>query len=189
MGLICDYPCRLDLWAEVVKAKNCQRQEEVLDEVLCIPDEDVGGKISSIDDVRVQLVSAEETFLNNLKVKVTIDFNVILIVVVGEAPGTFELVTLEGFTFSKSINLDEFEPPLSPQEFKEEVERSQIVLKNWSFDVDILGNCEDPASPCFLPTPVEGTCISLKVFVDIIDKLTKFHDIVVYAELDPETDC
>lgn len=188
MGLVCDYPCRLDLWAEVVKAKNIQRQEKVLDEIICIPEEDVGGKIGSIDDVRVQLVSAEETFLNNCKVKVSLDFNVILIVVVGEPPGIFELVTLEGFSFSKNISLDEFEPPLSPQEFKEEVERSQVVLKNWTFDVDILGNCEEPGSPCFLPTPVAGTCISLKVYVDIIDKLTKFHDIIVFAELDPEVD-
>ena len=42
--------------------------------------------------------------------------------------------------------------------------------------------------PLFHGYPVPGTCISLKVFVDIIDKLTKFHDIVAFAELDPD-DC
>ncbi|MGE5404353.1 MAG: hypothetical protein ACM3PP_05395 [Candidatus Saccharibacteria bacterium] len=189
MGLICDYPCRLDLFAEVVKAKNIQRQEKVLDEVLCIPEEDVGGKITLIDDIKVQLISAEESFVGNHRVKVSLAFNVVLIVVVGDTPGTFEIVTLEGFTFSKSIPLEDFEPPLSPQEFKDEVETSKVILKNFSFEAEILGPCEDPGSPCFLPTSVPGTCISLRVFVDIIDKLTKFHDIVVYAELDPETDC
>ncbi|MGI6512782.1 MAG: hypothetical protein GX052_03935 [Syntrophomonadaceae bacterium] len=188
MGLICEYPCRLDLFAEVVKAKNTQRQEKVLDEIICIPAEDVGGRITQIDDIKVQLISAEETFVGNHRVKVSLAFNLILIVVVGEDPGVFEIVTLEGFNFSKSITLDEFNPPLSPQEFKEEVERSQIILKNWSFEGEILGNCEDPNSPCFTVTPVPGTCILLKVFVDIIDKLTKFHDVVAFAELDPD-DC
>jgi hypothetical protein len=68
------------------------------------------------------------------------------------------------------------------------VEKSQILLKNWSFEAEIVGNCEDPSSPCFVSTPVIGTCICIRVFVDIIDKLTKFHDIVAFAELDPE-DC
>lgn len=186
MGLICEYPCRLDLFAKVVKSKNIQCQEIVLDEVICIPEEDVGGKITNIDDVKVQLLSAEEVFVGNSKVRITLAFNVVLIVVVGDAPGTFELVTLEGFTFTKNIPLDEFNPPLTPQEFKAEVEQSEIILRNWSFDVDILGACEDVGSPCVLPTPIAGTCISLKVFVDIIDKLTKFHDIVVFGELDPD---
>lgn len=188
MGLICEYPCRLDLFAEVVKAKNCQRQEKVLDEIICIPKEDVGGRITEIDDIKVQLISAEETFVGNHRVKVTLAFNVVLIVVVGDDPGCFEIVTLEGFVFNKNIPLDQFIPPIGPQEFKEEVERSQIILKNWSFEGEILGNCEDPSSPCFVTTPIEGTCILLRVFVDIIDKLTKFHDIVVFAELDPD-DC
>lgn len=188
MGLICDYPCRLDLFAEVVKAKSIQRQEQILNEVICIPEEEVGGKISLIDDIKVQLVSAEETFVGNHRVKVTLSFNVVLIVVVGENPGNFEIVTLEGFNFSKSIPLDEFDPPLTPQEFKDEVENSKVILKNFSFEGEILGSCEDPGSPCYLTTPVAGTCISLKVYVDIIDKLTKFHDIVVFGELDPEVD-
>lgn len=188
MGLVCDYPCRLDLWAEVVKAKHIQRQVEVLNELVCIPEKDVEGKVSSIDDVKVQVVCVDETFLNSCKVKVTIDFNVILIVVVGENPGVFKVVTLKGYSFSKTISLDEFDPPLSPQDFKEEVERSQIVLKNWNFDVDILGNCEEPGNPCYRKCPIPGTCVAIRVYVDIIDKLTKFHDIVVYGELDPEVD-
>ncbi|MGE5370365.1 MAG: hypothetical protein ACM3QZ_00115 [Solirubrobacterales bacterium] len=186
MGLICEYPCRLDLFAKVVKSKNIQCQENVLDEVVCVPEEDVGGKITNIEDVKVQLLSAEESFVGNAKVKVTLSFNVVLIVLVGDNPGSFELVTLEGFTFTKNIPLEEYDPPLTPQEFRSEVEQSEIILRNWSFDVDILGNCEDPGSPCLTASPIPGTCLALKVYVDIIDKLTKFHDIVVFGELDPD---
>lgn len=186
MGLICDYPCRLDLWAKVIKAKFISRQEEVFNEILCITEQDVGGKIATIDDIKVQLVSAEESFVGNSHVKIALVFNVILIVILES--GAYELVNLEGLTYNKSIPIDEFDPPLSPQEFREEVDQSEIILKNWSFDYEILGYCEDPGSPCVLPTPVAGTCISLKVYVDIIDKLGKFHDVIVFGELDPEVD-
>jgi hypothetical protein len=38
------------------------------------------------------------------------------------------------------------------------------------------------------PDPVMGTCIYLVVYVDIIDKLGKMHDIIVYGELDPDVE-
>lgn len=189
MGLICDYPCKLDLWAKVIKSKSISRQQEVLDEYVCIPDADVGGKITLIDDIKVQGVMFEESFIGYTKVKVTITFNLILIVVVGEGDSaTYELVTLQGFSYTKEIPLDEFDPPLTPQEFKTEIDQSETVLKNWYFDYDIIGPCEETESPCFVAAGPNGTCLLLKAFVDIIVKLGKWHDVVVYGEYDPEVD-
>ena len=82
-----------------------------------------------------------------------------------------------------------------------EVDQSELILCNWDFDYDIKGTCEDEHSPCHhhrvfdgdlsvekVPS-VRGTCIEVKVLVDIIDKLGKMHDIIVFGELDPETEC
>ena len=75
--------------------------------------------------------------------------------------------------YSQVIELDEFDPPLSVEEFRDEVDQSEICLRNWSFDYEILGNSEDPSNPANLPQPLNGTAIALRVFVDIIDKLGK----------------
>ena len=85
MGLICEYP------AGLIFCRGCQGQKysapgKVLDEIICIPAEDVGGRITQIDDIKVQLISAEETFVGNHRVKISLAFNVVLIVVVGEDP-------------------------------------------------------------------------------------------------------
>ena len=68
------------------------------------------------------------------------------------------------------------------------MEQSEIILKNWSFDFEIRGNCEDPSNPCNLTTPIRGTCIALRVGVDIIDKLGQMHEVLVLGDLDPEVD-
>lgn len=46
--LKCEFPegCMLDLWAKVIKAKYIEKQVKVLDTVFCVPDEQVGGKVS-----------------------------------------------------------------------------------------------------------------------------------------------
>ncbi len=181
--LKCEFPegCMLDLWANVIKAKYVEKQVKVLDTMFCVPDEQVGGKISTVDDIKVKVIQAyEELGLN--KVKIFIEFEVILLVIVNNE---YQLITVTD-KYDQAIELDEFDPPLTVDEFRDEIEKSEVILRNWTFDFDVKGNCEDPHNPCHLTTPVCGTCIGLRVYVDITDKLGKMHDVIVYGELEPE---
>lgn len=181
--LKCEYPegCMVDLWVKVIKAKYVEKQVKVLDTMFCVPDEQVGGKVTCIDDIKVKVIQAYEDLSFN-KVRVFIEFEVILMVIVNEE---YQLITVTD-KYDQVIELDEYDPPLSIEEFREEIEQSEIVLRNWTFDFDIKGNCEDANNPCRLTTPINGTCIGLRVYVDIIDKLGKMHDVIVYGELEPE---
>lgn len=183
VGLKCEFPegCMLDLWAKVIKAKYIAKQVKVLDTVFCVPDEQVGGKVSCVEDIKVKVIQAFEDLCFN-KVKIFIDYEVILFVIVD---GEFQIITVTD-RYEQSIELDEFDPPLTVEEFRDEIEQSEIILKNWAFDFEIRGNCEDPSNPCNLTSPVIGTCIGLRVFVDITDKLGKMHDVLVYGEIEPE---
>lgn len=211
--LKCEYPegCRLDLWAKVIKAKNIQKQEKVLQEFFCIPDGPictpgdqsegcgVGGKVIQVDDIKVNVLEAREV-LNFNKVKIFIDYEIILFIMVQPLDPMLEpfpfIWVIKNLHFEKTIELDQFDPPLTIEEFRNEIDQSEIILCNWSFDYEFKGFCEDPLSPCFpllnnsnCPFPPTGTCIEMVVYVDIIDKLGKMHDIIVYGELDPEIDC
>ena len=183
--LKCEFPegCKLDLWAKVIKAKFIDKQVKVLDTVFCVPDEQVNGKVSCVEDIKVKVLKVFEDLCFN-RVKIFVDYEVILFVVV---EGEYQIITVTD-RYEQSIELEEFDPPLTHEEFRDEIEQSEIILKNWTFDYEIKGNCEDPSNPCHLTTPIKGTCIGLRVFVDIIDKLGKMHDIIVYGELDPEVD-
>ncbi len=195
--LKCEFPegCRLDLWAKVIKAKYIEKGVKVLDRRVCIPVSEIGGYISLVDDFKIKVNSATE-ILNFNKVKITIDFDLILILVV-EPNSDYEVFTIPNNIYEETIDLCNFDPPLTPEEFRNEISSSEVVLCNWDFDYEIKGHCEDDHSPCrrFRDEPevrcpiVPGTCIELEVFVDIIDKLGKMHDIIVYGELDPEVDC
>ncbi|MDH7578312.1 MAG: hypothetical protein QHH75_10965 [Bacillota bacterium] len=68
--LRCEYPCRLDLWAKVIKAKNIQRDEQIVYDLvngqktpkqLCIaPPEECGGPVTPIvcvEDIKVRNLS------------------------------------------------------------------------------------------------------------------------------------
>ena len=59
--LKCEFPegCMLDLY-KVIKAKYVERQVKVLDTMFCVPDEQVGGKISTVDDIKVKVIQAYE---------------------------------------------------------------------------------------------------------------------------------
>ncbi len=184
-GLKCEFPdgCMLDLFAKVIKAKFIQRQVKVLDTLFCVPDEQVGGKVSFVEDIKVKVLQAGEDLAFN-RVKIFIDFEVILFVVVDNE---FQIITISD-RFEQSIELDEFDPPLTIEEFRAEIETSEVILKNWSFDFAIKGNCEDSSNPCNLVTPINGTCIALSVFVDITVKLGKMHDVIVFGEIEPEAE-
>jgi hypothetical protein len=192
--LKCEYPegCRLDLWAKVIKAKYIQKGVKVLDINQCIPCAEVGGYVNSVDDFKIKVNSATEVLSFN-KVKITIDFDLILVLIVGPPNDThYQVYTLCNNVYEDTIALSEFDPPLTPEEFRTEIDSSEIILCNWDFDYDIEGLCEERHSPChhhFDELCVPGTCLKLEVHVDIIDKLGKMHDIIVYGELDPETEC
>jgi hypothetical protein len=200
--LKCEYPegCRLDLWTKVIKAKYIEKGAKVLELTKCIPCADVGGYVSVVDDFKIKVNSATEILCFN-KVKITIDFDLILVLIVGCEPNTeYQIYTIPCNIYEETIELSEFDPPLTPEEFRCEIDSSEIILCNWDFDYDIKGNCEDHNSPCRhhhyrendeegRRPPLHGSCLELIVYVDIIDKLGKMHDIIVYGELDPEIDC
>jgi hypothetical protein len=197
-NLKCEYPdgCMLDLWAYVIKAKYIAKQVKILDTLFCVTDSQVGGKISAIDDIKVKVIDKGEDFQCYNKVRIYIDYEIILFVIVN---GEYQIVTVND-RYEQDIELDEFDPPLTIEEFRNEIEHSEIAVKHWNFDYEILGNCEDRLSPCrHHPHEMEGpemmerpdchehgTCLGLKVYADIIDKLGKMHDVIVYGELDPE---
>ncbi|MGI5881218.1 MAG: hypothetical protein ACOX6L_11685 [Syntrophomonadaceae bacterium] len=185
-GLKCEFPegCKLDLWAKVIKAKYIAKQVKVLDTTFCVPDQQVGGKISCVEDIKVKVLQVSEDLQCFNRVRVFVDYEVILFVLV---QGEYQIITVSD-RFDQTIELDEFDPPLTIEEFRSEVDQSEVILKNWSFDFEIKGNCEDPSNPCKLTSPIKGTCIGLRVYVDIIDKLGKMHDVIVYGELDPEVE-
>lgn len=190
--LKCEFPdgCRLDLWAKVIKAKYVARQVRVLDTTFCVPEqEDNPGKIQYVDDIKVKVLEAYED-LNFNRVKIFFRYEIVLFVIVN---GTYQLVTVED-SYEQNIDLDEFDPPLCPDEFRLEISDSELIVCNWNFDYEIRGACEDPdpCNPCRPPhcaPVVNGTCLRLVVYVDIIDKLGKMHDIIVYGEINPVPDC
>lgn len=203
--LKCEYPegCRLDLWAKVIKAKYIERQVKVMESYECIPlypcVQDAhglmpGGRyVNMIDDFKVKVVRAEEV-LNFNKVKIMIEFDVTLFVILCD--GSYQVFNMPGNIYEQTIELNQFDPPLSIEEFRNEIDDSEIILCNWNFDYEIKGACEDPNGPCYplmagvdCPHPMRGTCVYLAVYVDIIDKLGKMHDVIVYGELDPEVEC
>ena len=204
-NLKCEYPegCRLDLWAKVIKAKYIEKQVKVMEGYECIPlypcmqdAEELGSGgcyVEMIDDFKVKVVRAEE-ILNFNKVKIMIEFDITLFVILSD--GSYQVYNMPGNIYEQTIELNQFDPPLSIEEFRHEIDDSDIILCNWTFDYEIKGACEDPDGPCYplmngadCPHPMRGTCVYLVVYVDIIDKLGKMHDVIVYGELDPEVHC
>ncbi len=195
--LKCEFPegCRLDLFAKVVKAKYIARQVKVLEDFVCVPlvfTDSVGHYVSAVDDFKVKVVRAEE-ILNFNRVRIIIEFDITLFLILDN--GSYHCFTLPGNVYEQTIDLCQFDPPLTIEEFRTEVNDSDIILSNWTFDYEIRGVCQDPDSPCFsvmptiqCPDPVMGTCLYLVVYVDIIDKLGKMHDVIVYGELDPDVE-
>lgn len=208
--LKCEFPegCKLDLYAKVVKAKYIAKQVKVKEDLVCIPlfnpepgppgcnpelVPPLGRHLVAIDDFKVKVIRAEE-ILNFNRVRICIEFDVTLFVILDN--GRYHCINLPGNIYEQTIELCQFDPPLTIEEFRNEVDDSDIILCNWTFDYELRGACEDPESHCFSPMPtlqcphpMMGTCVYLVIYVDIIDKLGKMHDVIVYGEMDPEVDC
>jgi hypothetical protein len=181
LDLKCEYPdgCKLDLWMNVVKAKFIE-EETILKDRYCILESEVGGKITSIEDIRIKVLNTSYTFNSN-SITIYVEYKVVMVVLVEDEE---EVVTITN-TYEQTIKLDQFDPPLTISEFKSEVDQAEIILKNWDTDADILGDCIDPCDSSFF-SPVPGTLIKIHISACIVVKLSKMHDTIVYGEIDPE---
>jgi len=73
--LKCEFPegCMLDLWAKVIKARFVERQVKVLDTMFCVPDGQVGGKITSVDDIKVKVIQVyDDLSINKVRVFIVV---------------------------------------------------------------------------------------------------------------------
>lgn len=180
----------LELFAQVVLAKNVQKDEPiffrleginggvvVLPRQVCLENID-GEPITSIQNVSFEFDrndpnSVIVTFNSN--VVVTINFD--LVFVVKTATNKYSAQVVPG-TFTKTICLDDFCPSLTPAELAEEVEDAEVLVRNVRFDVNLRRG-----ETCTINGKT-GTPADVLVFADIITKLTAFKDIVVVGELD-----
>lgn len=174
MGTICEYPCRLDLWAEVVKAKNIQREELLLNQVSALINY---GHVISVEEARVQVTSVVTTIIASSKVRISLTYNLILTILYEvDCVPTYQLVTLGPYTFCKDITVSEFDPPLTSQQLRDEVENVRVIVKNWVVIPEVVTTTE------------VSTTLCITAYADIITKLTKSHDVIVYGEYDPEVE-
>jgi hypothetical protein len=182
-NLVCEYPdgCRLDLWSDVVKAKYIARHKAILDTTFCVPEEAIGGKITEIEYIQVKILSKQAEFLVG-RVKVKVDYQIILLVTVADE---YQVVTINE-TYEETIEFGAFTPAISVEQAREEIANIPVIFKNPQVDCEILGACEDPLSPCRQQPHIAGTCLHAAVWIDLIIKLAKSHDVIVYGELDPE---
>ncbi|MGI5838533.1 MAG: hypothetical protein ACOX8W_02610 [bacterium] len=211
----CSEEC-IDIFVNVVKAKNVQKDEVIvgyvdefgvvhgreicLDPSVCCCAEGISGPVTCVEDVRVRNLKTREDFVCSGQVRVHLKFDLIIIYRAlctfatpasvscnGKPEEVFCVETLRDVTFTKEITLDEFCPPLTAEEFRNEVDRSEIIVRNFRFEVEVNGRCSgvtinvtDPNRDQCIPNPEgPGTCISLTVFADITDKLGKMEDILV----------
>ncbi len=179
--LKCEYPegCKLDLWIKVVKAKYID-QVSVLRDCFCILESEVGGIITRVEDIRIRVLNTSYSFNFN-SVSIWMKYKVVVVVLVDDEE---EVVTITN-TYEKTIKLDQFDPPLTINEFRSEVDEAEVIVQNWLPDWHIKGKCADLCDAGSF-SPIPGTLIEIDLSACIIVKLSKMHDIIVYGELDPE---
>lgn len=178
-NLKCEYPNIMSIESDVIISRYIANNSNLLDINFVVPASQVGGKVTDIRNVMVNLIEAKGVIHS---VEITIDYQIIMTVMIGTE---FQVVTLED-VYEQVIDSRDFDPPLTPQELRTLAQNVQVIVTNWSFNYDILGNSEDPSNPCNLTSPVIGTCISLQVNADLSVLLTRVNDIVVFGELDPD---
>lgn len=180
MDLKCEFPegCKLDLWAEVVKAKHI-RETIILDDRICIFEEEIRGRITDIEDIRIKILDTDFIF-NFDSVSICIVYKTVLLVLIHDEEQVVTIIN----TYKQTIKLCEFDPPLTLDEFRSEIDSAEIVLENWLPEWDIIGNCVNLSDASFF-SPVPGTIIRIRIIVCLAVKLVKMHDIIVYGELDP----
>ena len=181
MDLKCEFPegCKLDLWAKVIKAKYIN-EVLILDDRFFIMESEVGGKITGIEDIRIKVLDTSYSFDFD-SVSICIVYKAVILVLVCDEE---QVVTITN-TYKQKIKLCEFDPPLTIDEFRFEVDQAEIILENWLPEWDILRDSVDLSDASFF-SPVPGTLIKIRLIVCLVVKLGKMHDIIVYGELDPD---
>lgn len=183
----------IELFAQVVVAKNVQKDEPIFFDVtpttpprviprrVCLVNID-GDSIVAIENIIFDFDRKEDVTVNlNGSVGVEIRFD--LVFLVKDAEGDRAVRVVPG-TFTKNIPLDEFCPSLTIAELAEEVEKAEVLVRNVRFDVVLRRN-----ETCTIPGG-NGTPADVLVFADIIVKLTRFTDVIVVGELDSlEKEC
>ncbi|MCW2277015.1 hypothetical protein [Heliophilum fasciatum] len=186
----------IELFAQVVVAKNIQKDEpiffsldtsvvppRVIPQRVCL--QNVNGRpIVAIENIIFDFDRREDVIVNiNGNVTITINFE--LVFLVKSAEGTRAVDVIPG-TFTKIIQLDEFCPSLTVAELADEVEDAEVLVRNVRFDVVLRrGETCTPGDSAV----ATGTPADVLVFADVIVKLTRFTDVVVYGELDMEKEC
>ena len=177
-NLKCEYPdgSMLNIESKIIVTRYIERQVKILDINFVVPASQVGGKVTDIRHIMANVLETKGV-INS--VEIFIEYQIIMTVAVGTE---FQVVTLEDI-YEQVIDSQDFDPPLSPQELRTEVQNAEIIITNWNFIYDIIGSSEDESNPCNLTSPVVGTCISLQVFADMTILLDSVNDIIVFGEL------
>jgi hypothetical protein len=189
MSTIIPDDATLDLWANVIVAKNVQTDEAILgsfDEYgepvpanLTVTGLAEDENVECIDDYKICFNQANvvESFVCTSKVILTIPF-------VGyfwiKTNLGFKTVTLN-FTYTNTIPVNEFiKPdgtPLSPSEFKCQVDQSHAVVTDYELVyVNVL--------PKDISDPTQQT-VQVIVTATIVDRLGKYQDITVHGIVCP----
>ncbi len=179
--LKCEYPegCRIDLWTKVIKAKYAD-ELSILDDTVFILESEVGGRITNIEDIRIRVLNTSYSF-NISSVSISTEYKIVMLVLVDDEE---KVVTITN-TYEPTIKLDQFDPPLTIDEFRSEVDQAEIILENWLPDAEIVGDYIERYDTSFF-SPVPGTLIRIKILVDLLVILDKMHGIIVYGEFDPD---
>ncbi len=166
------------------------------------------GAVTCVEDVRVRNLRSWEEFLCTSRVRIHLCFDIVVIyralcsvIPVNGSRGSnnvagaeerFCLETFRDIEYTREITLDEFCPPLTPEQFLNEVDQSEICVRNIRYEVELGARCSginsDPTDPnrdeC-IPNPEgPGTCAEITVFADVTDKLAKMEDILVCGRRD-----
>lgn len=179
--------CRLHLWAETIIAKDVQCNEAILGEFdpygepvpyeLLVTGLNPGEEVLCVEDFKIVRVAWGWNFICANRVRVLLAWD-----------GYLWLRTTEGFrcasdnfSFEKEIPVCSFVKAdgtnLTPSEFSAEADQAEIINQNYQLIyVNVL-----PVDP-YEPTQ---QVVEVIVTGDIITKLGKFKDVVVYGYEDP----
>lgn len=179
--------CRLDLWAKVIIAKDVQCNEGILGSlsgsvVVPAPVEVTGlstepvEEILCLEDIKVECTGISTSFVCANQVNLTLDFMCY-----------FWFRTNLGYfcyqyeidDFTRSISVCDFVKAdgsnLTPTEFRSEVEQAEVVIQNYQLAYFAVAG----------PPEAGSQTVNVVVLADIITKLGKYKDVIVYGYADP----
>lgn len=179
--------CQLDLWAKVIIAKDVQCNEPILGDYseygepgpfdLVVSGLGEGEEVTCIEDFKVEMETVSYSIICTTQVNVSMSFTAYFWV---RTTAGFECVA-QAFDFDKQICVDEFikadGTPLTPAELRAEVDQAEVLVQNYVLRyVNVL-----PPDP-YVP---DSQIVQVILSADIITKVGKYRDVIVYGVLDP----